>query len=144
MAVLLTDCVLPCCMSVFIAALQPKGTKAEMALRVLSVFGLKAATSAPVQLLRLVKMEKSRRLAWDGPDASSLHSRVNTAIDQFALTDEDSWKRVKFARVRKARSCCVLQVHGHAKQLYPGRQAGAGDTVGAWKSACACAVMHTA
>jgi hypothetical protein len=72
-----------------------------MALRVLGVFGLKAATSVPVQLLRLVKMEKSRRLAWDGPDASALHTRVNTAIDQFAAADEDSWKRVKFARVRR-------------------------------------------
>lgn len=37
----------------YCAVLQPKGTKAEMAQRLLRVFGLKAATSVPVQLLRV-------------------------------------------------------------------------------------------
>jgi hypothetical protein len=63
--------------------MQAKGTKAEMAQRLLNVFGLKAATSVPVQLLRLVKLEKSRRPAWDGPDGAALHNNVNSAIDWF-------------------------------------------------------------
>lgn len=50
-----------------------KGTKAEMAVELLGAFGLNAATTAPVMLLYYVKVERSRRVAWDGPGSDSLH-----------------------------------------------------------------------
>lgn len=79
---------------------QPKGTKAEMALCLLGVFGLKAATTIPVQLLCYVQLERSRRLAWDGPDAADVHNKVNTAIEQMLNADEEGWKHLKPTRVR--------------------------------------------
>jgi len=86
--------------------IQPKGTKAEMALRVLGVFGLKAATAVPVQLLRVVGLERSPRLAWDGPDASDLHERVNTAVSQLVGADKETWQHLMTARVRAV--CCAV------------------------------------
>lgn len=72
-----------------------------MALRILGEFGLKAATSMPVQLLRLVRLERARRLAWDGPEGWQLHDRVNTAIDRMIKADEEGWKHLKATRVSK-------------------------------------------
>lgn len=79
------------------SCLQPKGTKAEMALHLLGVFGLKAATTIPVQLLCYVQLERSQHLAWDGPDAAALHNKVNKAIDQMLIAD---WKDVGATWVR--------------------------------------------
>jgi hypothetical protein len=75
--------------------MQAKGTKAEMAQPLLDVFGLKAATTVPVQLLRLVRLEKSTRLARDGPNGAALHGRVNSAIDRIIQADEDGWKHLR-------------------------------------------------
>lgn len=55
-----------CCAGVL---MQPKGAKAEMAVELLRAFGLDTATAVPVQLLRAVKLERFKRLAWDGPNS---------------------------------------------------------------------------
>lgn len=84
---------------------QAKGTKAELAARLLEVFGLKAATSVPAQLLRVVWLERYRSiraLVWDGPAFSetaafAVHNRINTALDQFIQADAATWGHLKRA-----------------------------------------------
>lgn len=80
--------------------LQPKGTKAEMALSVLEAFGLKAATTAPVRLLQVVGLERSPRLAWDGPDGRGLYNRMYSAIDKLVTADRAAWQDLADAAVR--------------------------------------------
>jgi hypothetical protein len=52
-----------------------------------------------VKLLYYVKVERSRRVAWDGPDSHSLHLRVNQAIDQMIEYDYDTWHHLSSTRV---------------------------------------------
>ena len=96
--------------------LQPTGNKAQLAARLLGAFGLKAATSMPVQLLRLVRLERSERLAWDGPDSSRLYSRVNTAMDQLTLCDWEAWKHLRVAKV--GLDTCMLCLYNDDQRKY--------------------------
>jgi hypothetical protein len=73
-----------------------------MAVELLGAFGLSTATTVPVQLLRAVKLERFKRLAWDGPTGWLLHDRVNIAIDQMMAADAATWGHLKATRVRQA------------------------------------------
>jgi hypothetical protein len=82
-----------------------------MARKLLGAFGLKAATWAPGQLLRVVRMEKHRRIAWDGPSCDELSKSVDSAICQLVQADKEAWADLAAARVRvsagrRARAGC--------------------------------------